>query len=132
MVYYMEKPSRMDNHRSKWAMFNSYVSLPEGTKKVILPTIIRVLALLSWCIFEIHEEESHFGSPKCMVLRCWVFWDYIHFYSPSNARKYVLLFALIHTRGHHCFFPRYQWYHSLPMTIIQSSCEPHCSAKRAL
>ena len=58
MVYYMEKPSRMDNHRSKWAMFNSYVSLPEGTKKVILPTIIRVLALLSWCIFEIHEEES--------------------------------------------------------------------------
>ena len=89
-----------------------------------------------------------------MVLRCWVFWDYIHFYSPSNAIKYVLLFALIHTMGHHCFFPRYQWYHSLlmnqnesylhlptlrllfpikfPMTIIQSSCQPHCSAKLAL
>ena len=88
---------------------------------------------------------------------CWdvgFFWDYIHFYSPSNAIKYVLLFALIHTMGHHCFFPRYQWYHSLlmnqnesylhlptlrllfpikfPMTIIQSSCQPHCSAKLAL
>ena len=100
------------------------------------------------------EEESHFGSPKCMVLRCWGFWDYIHFYSPSNARKYVLLFTLIHTMGHPCFFPRYQWYHSLlmnqnesylhlptlrllfpikfPMIIIQSSCQPHCGAKLAM